>query len=97
MTHDDVLIRVRANLWRDKVAIGGHLMLTDDLLSFRAHGLNPPSEPLDIAVADIVGVATYRSWGMIPNGLVVTTTSGDEYRFVVARRGRLISAIDSLR
>lgn len=96
MAQDGVLIRTKANLWRGRVSVGGHLTLTRELLSFRAHPLNTDREPLDLAVGDIASVATYRSLGVIPNGLTVTTTSGGERRFVVFARSRLVSALQSL-
>lgn len=97
MAQDGELIRVKANHWRGDMSVGGHLTLTDELLSFRAHRLNTDTEPLDLPVADIASVAPYRSMGFIPNGVVVTTTSGVEHRFVVSGRGRLIAALESLR
>lgn len=97
MSQGGVLADAKANLWRGAISVGGRLTLTSELLSFRAHKLNVRAEPLDLPVADIASVGKYRSMGLIPNGLVVTMTSGAEYRFVVARRDRFIAAVESQR
>ena len=88
-----VLVTAWANLWRGVEAVGGRLTLADGKLSFRAHAINVQTEPLDLRVADIASARKYRSWGVIPNGLAVTMTSGVEYRFVVGRRDRFIRGI----
>ena len=89
----DVLAHARANVWRGPEAVGGHLTLTRDRLSFRAHKVNLQAEPLDLPVAEIVSVTKYRTFGLIPNGLAVTMASGAEYRFVVGQRDRFIAGI----
>lgn len=96
MTDDrDARITARANLWRGAESVGGQLTLANGVLSFRAHALNIQTEALDLQVADIESTRKYRSMGFIPNGLAVTTTSGVEYRFVVAQRDRFIAGIES--
>jgi hypothetical protein len=93
MTDDSgVLVRAGANLWRGAEAVGGHLTLTRDRLSFRAHALNVQSEPLDLAVDQIVSMRKYNHLRIIPNGLAVTMVSGTVYRFVAFKRDRFIAA-----
>jgi hypothetical protein len=94
---NDVLVHARANLWRGAESVGGHLTLTRDCLSFRAHSLNVQREPLDLPVREIVSTRKYRNFGLIPNGLAVTTASGLEYRFVVGQRDRIIASIEANR
>lgn len=93
---EDVLLRVRANLWRGDESVGGHLTLTETHLRFRAHGLNIQTQPLDVPVAEIASMRKYNNLRVVPNGLAVTTASGTEHRFVVGGRDRLIAAIEAL-
>jgi hypothetical protein len=93
----EVLLRVWANHWRGIEAVGGRLTVTSTLLSFRAHSLNIQTDPLDLPLRDIVSIAKYRSAGIVPNGLVVRTASGEEYRFVVWKRDRIIALIEAHR
>jgi hypothetical protein len=96
MTDDaDALVAARANLWRGAESVGGRLTLANGVLSFRAHAVNVQTESLDLRIADIASTRKYRSIGVIPNGLAVTTTSGTEYRFVVSHRDRFIAGIES--
>jgi hypothetical protein len=93
---DEVVLRTLANLWQGDVSVGGRLILTTRQLSFRSHALNLEAAGLDIPVRDIVGTGTYRSLGVIPNGLTVRTRAGTDYRFVVWKRRRLIEKIAEL-
>lgn len=96
MTDDHhVLVTARANLWRGVESVGGRLTLANGTLSFRAHAVNIQTGALDLRVADVASTRRYRSMGVIPNGLAVTTTSGVEYRFVVGHRDRFIAGIES--
>ncbi|WP_238008834.1 GRAM domain-containing protein [Dactylosporangium sp. AC04546] len=94
--NEDVVLRVRANLWRGSEAVAGHLTLTETHLRFRAHGLNIQTQPLDVPVAEITSMRKYNNMRIIPNGLAVTMASGTEHRFVVGGRDRLIAAIEAL-
>jgi hypothetical protein len=91
------LAHARANLWRGPESVGGHLTLTRERLSFRAHSLNIQTEPLDLPVAEIVSARRYRTLGIVPNGLAITMASGSEYRFVVGKRDRFIAGIEAAR
>ncbi|MET7401651.1 GRAM domain-containing protein [Dactylosporangium sp. NPDC005572] len=93
---EDVIMRVRANLWRGAESVGGHLTLTDTHLHFRAHGLNIQTQPLDVPLAEIVSMRKYSNLRIVPNGLAVMTASGTEHRFVVGGRNHLIAAIEAL-
>ena len=92
---EGLVVKAPANLWHGSESVGGHLTLTHDRLTFRAHALNIQRQPLDLPVEEIASVCKYRSWGFIPNGLAVTMASGEEYRFVVGRRDRFIAGIEA--
>ncbi|WP_327004320.1 GRAM domain-containing protein [Dactylosporangium sp. NBC_01737] len=94
---DGVLLRVNANLWRGREAVGGRLTLTRDCLSFRAHALNIQTEPLDLPLGHIASVQKYNHLRIIPNGLSVTTTSGAVFHFVLFKRDRIVAAIEASR
>jgi hypothetical protein len=90
-----VVVRARANLWRERESVGGHLYLTRHRLSFRPHALNFQTQPLDLPLAQIASTRAHRSMGIIPNGLTVVTTFGTEYRFVTTHRDRFIAGIEA--
>ncbi|MGI5179038.1 hypothetical protein ACQEVZ_22160 [Dactylosporangium sp. CA-152071] len=98
MTDDSgVLVHARANLWSGAEAVGGHLILTRDRLSFRAHALNIQTEPLDLPVDQIVSMHKYNQLRIIPNGLAVTMASGTVHRFVATKRDRFIAVFAAYR
>lgn len=63
---------------------GGHLSLTDTRLYFRAHRLNLKAHELSVPRADIVGLSTARSLGVLRNRLVVHLRDGRREVFVVS-------------
>lgn len=88
-----VPFRTLANLWREAEAVGGQLTITSTQLEFRAHTVNFQRSPVSLPIQGIAKVEKVRTMGLIPNGLVVTTTSGDEYRFVVGKRNKIIQLL----
>jgi len=93
----NVLVRVPANLWRGAEAVGGRLTLTADRLYFHPHRFNIQAEPLELPVAAITSTRASRTLGVVPNGLVIETVSGERYRFVVRKRRLLIQTLADLR
>ena len=93
---EEVVLSAVANLWRGAEAVGGRLTLDRTTLRFKAHAVNFQKEPLEIALSDVGTTGRYRTLGLIPNGLLITTRSGVEYRFVVNRRDKFIKPIADL-
>jgi hypothetical protein len=90
-------LRVRANLWRGREAVGGHLVVAGGKLLFRAHALNNHTQPLAVWLSQVAVVRPYRTYSLVPNGLEITTVSGSVYRFVVSRRKQVMAAIEAHR
>ena len=63
---------------------GGRLYLTNRNLIFQPHRFNLQSARVVIPRADIAGAAKCRTWGILPNGLLVTHRDSSTDRFVIA-------------
>lgn len=63
---------------------GGRLYLTNRNLIFQPHRFNLQSTRVVIPRADIAGAAKCRTWGIFPNGLLVTHRDHGMDRFVIA-------------
>jgi hypothetical protein len=87
-----------ANLQRGAETVGGKVYLTSRRLVFEAHKFNLQRGATEIPLGDISSVA--RCWTkflnlipVLPNSLAVTTTQGEEYRFVLFGRDAWEEAI----
>lgn len=54
-----------------------------------------PFKELDIDLGDVVSVARYNVFGIVPNGVVVKTSSRDSVRFQVCVPARIVELISS--
>ena len=81
-----------ANHFVGMEGVGGWLYLTDKRLLFRSHRFNIQNHELSMPLADIMEVQTCLTGRIVPNGLRVLTTSGEE-RFVVGGRRRWLVEI----
>jgi hypothetical protein len=86
-----------ANLFRGREAVGGRIIVTNQRLLFEAHKANLQPEPLDIPLRDISDIVPSRTLGIVPNGITVHCRSGQQYRFVVWGRKRIIALIERQR
>ena len=92
---EQILADVAANLFRGTEGVGGKLKITNSRVLFEAHAINIQKQPLEILISDIAEVNTRNTLGIIPNGLLIRTKEGVEYKFVVWGRGKLIGLINS--
>jgi hypothetical protein len=92
---EEILADVVANLFRGKEAVGGRLKITNRRLLFEAHNFNVQRQPAEISLSDVTAALKVNTLGIIPNGLLIRTKTGIEYKFVVWRRGRLIELVNS--
>lgn len=76
---------------------GGYLWLTDARLLYVSHEVNFQPHELAIPLGEIRDVRPARTFGLIPNGLTVTTLDGATERFVVERRGEWVRKIQAAR
>jgi hypothetical protein len=85
-----------ANHFRGVEGVGGWLVLTDKRLLFRPHRFNAQKQDLAIPLGEIQKAESYSTAWVIPNGLRVTTTQGQE-RFVVEGRQTWVDVISQAR
>ncbi|MEN3185039.1 MAG: GRAM domain-containing protein [Atribacterota bacterium] len=91
---EQVLADVAANLFRGIEAVGGRMKITNQRIVFEPHALNVQRAVLEISLDEVMEVKKRTTLGIFPNGLLVRTKSGEDYKFVVWKRDRLIQLID---
>jgi hypothetical protein len=94
---EEIIDKVAANLMRGVESVGGRMILTDQRILFEAHTLNLQTTPLAIPLSSIQTVVPSNVLGFVPTGITIRCTSGEEYRFVVGDRKRIISRIEECR
>jgi hypothetical protein len=73
---------------------GGILYLTDHHLRFTSHPLNYGTTDWGVPLSDIQNVARERTvWGLVPNGLRLTTAAGEEKLLTTWERNEWYDAI----
>ena len=90
---EEILADCIANLFRGIESVGGRLKITSRRLLFEPHATNFQKNPAEILMSDIQDVRKKNFLGIVPNGMLVQTKSGVEYKFVVMHRVKLISII----
>lgn len=72
-----------ANHFRGVESVGGWLFLTTEKLIFKSHSVNIQNHEWTVPLDEISEVSGIKTYGFIPNGLLVTTADGHRERFVV--------------
>jgi ribosomal protein S27E len=90
-----ILADVGANLFRGIEPVGGRLKITSRCVLFEPSALNFQKNPAEILLSDIAEVTKRKTLGLVPNGLLIRTRAGVEYKFVVWGREKLIGLIES--
>ncbi|MHA0858083.1 GRAM domain-containing protein [Paenibacillus sp. CMAA1364] len=85
--------KVAANLFRGIEAVGGRLHITNERLIFKPHRINVQTKPLEINIKEIKNIKKTNTLLLVPNGMKVILDNGQEYRFVVGSRTKLIDLI----
>jgi hypothetical protein len=94
---EEVLADIGANLIRGVEAVGGRLRVTNTRLIFEAHSFNLQKMPAEILREHIADVQERNTLWVVPNGILIRTRSGVEYKFVVWNRKRLIKILSPVR
>jgi len=87
-------MHVPANLFRGPEGVGGHLTVTDTRVFFNPHSLNVQKDELNIGMDEIEYARERKTWKIIPNGMLLRLKSGQEYKFVLNNRKRIIEFIN---
>jgi hypothetical protein len=83
---EEVVWEGPANHFRGLEAVGGRLVLTNERLLFASHPFNVQTHEWAVSRTDVLDAGPVSTLGVVPNGLLVTTRSGDAERFVVSDR-----------
>lgn len=91
--NEEVLADIGANLFRGIEAVGGRMRITNKRILFEPHSLNLQSMPAEIPLEHIAEVNKRRTLWILPNGILIRTHAGVEYKLVVENREQLIELI----
>ena len=83
-----------ANLFRRLESVGGKLKITYKEIIFTPHKINAQKKPLLIKINDIKEVGKRNTFYIVPNGLAIVVKSGEEYKFVVNNRQKIITHLN---
>ena len=75
-----------ANHFQSIEAVGGRLVLTNERVIFKSHPFNIQTHEWSVARTDISEMEPARTFGIVPNGLLIKAKSGETERFVVRDR-----------
>lgn len=87
------LMNVAANLMRGVESVGGKLKLTPHEIVFTPNKVNVQSAPLTIPMNEIKHIEKRNTVFVVPNGLRLDMKNGEEHKFVVNNRRKLIDLI----
>lgn len=85
---------VAANLFRGLESVGGKMKITNKEIIFTPHKINAQREPVSININDIKEVGKRNTFYIVPNGLAIVVKSGEEYKFVVNNRQKIITHLN---
>lgn len=95
LNNDEQILADRSiNLFRGLEAVGGRLIITNQRLLFQPHAFNIQKQNLEIPLNQIKEVRPRNTMGIVPNGILVTLDTGQEYKLVVWKRKALMGLID---
>ena len=70
--------------------VRGNLVFEENGVTFKSHKLNVQTGETTILYNDIAEVRKANSMGIIPNRMIVVTKKGQEYKFVVNQRNKIV-------
>jgi len=80
---EHILFETPANHFKGIEGVGGKLYLTNKRLIFKSHKLNIQNHQLSIQLTDVKDVDSYKTLGLVNNGLSITTIDDKTEKFVV--------------
>jgi len=94
---EHILFETPANHFKGAGSVGGHLCLTDKRLRFKSQGINTQSEECTINLSDISHVNTFKTLGLVNNGIEIITNEQVVERFVVDKQKHWLQSIDQIK
>ncbi|PNZ30617.1 Uncharacterised protein [Staphylococcus petrasii] len=89
--------KIKANYWKRKEVVGGHVLFEDNGFKFTAHALNIQKDPVFVSYDNIKEVKPYRSLGIIPNGVKVIDKDNNEHKLVVYQQKNVIQFLNEMK
>ena len=77
--------------------MGGWLPVTNQRLHFTSHKMNVQTHELSLPLHEIAAAQTVANAGIVPNGLLIKTASGQSERFVVNGRAAWVHALGQVK
>jgi hypothetical protein len=93
-SEEGILHQGPANRFLNGEFVGGWLWLTHHRLYFRSHKVNLQNHEGSIFLVDVSSVDSRRTFGIVPNGIHLTSNDGGVEKFVVSGRARWKAAIE---
>ncbi|PNZ67468.1 hypothetical protein E2556_00095 [Staphylococcus croceilyticus] len=89
--------KIKANYWKGKEAVGGHVLFEDNGFKFTAHALNIQKDSVFVSYDNIKEVKPFRSLGIIPNGVKVIDKDNNEHKLVVYQQKNVIQFLNEMK
>lgn len=93
-TPENIHFDVAANLFRGVESVGGRLKISERSMVFHSHAINIQRGGTEIPIDQITSISKRNTLGIVPNGILVETRDGQEYKFVVWNRQKIIDFIN---
>ncbi len=94
-TQEKFHFNVVGNLFRGKEAVGGRLKINDRSILFSSHSMNIQTGNTEIFIDQISTIRKRITLGLVPNGILIETLDGQQFKFVVWNRQKIIDFIMS--
>ena len=92
-SNEQILSNVAASMPRGLAKSNGRMKITNQLIVFEPAAINLLKRSIEISLDDIADIRSYNILFLVPFGIYIQLASGEEYKFHVLRRSRLISII----
>lgn len=67
----------------------GHICFYSSYFIYKADAVNTSIVFHEVNYSEINGITNTNTFGFLPNGLLITTVDGDEYKFTVINRDKV--------
>lgn len=94
-TQETYYLEVAANLYRGIEAVGGRLKMNNENLLFSPHSFNLQTGVTLIFMDEISSIRKRNTMGIVPNGILIETRRGQQYKFVTWKRQQVIDFVNS--
>ena len=93
---ETILKEALANHIKNHESVGGKLFLTNKRLIFKSHKINIQKHIFELDLNEINSYRRYKTMGMIPNGLKITTNDNLTEKFVVNKPNEWITQFEKM-